>query len=308
MKKFYIIFLCLILAISLTSCVEKDSLILYTDKAEPHDFVYSDGPSAYGYYNIGNCKKLVGKVYTLVIFLEDNESRWDEKDINQFYNNKFFPSFNYLKEQSELRKVPLDLDCGQYATCADGMTRIRYDGIIEADSSNASMNLDIMKQTAKSLGFMTPEIMHAFLKNSTKAEQIAYILAVNKRGQAYAVADSYDDGADSIEFVVAFSSSSSSITNVGSTVVHEMLHLFGASDLYDPEGEYPQRKKLAKKLYPKDIMMLSAINPYGLEFGQLTSFLIGWTDSFPSECDCEEWWYKVENENSLPDREPYKPN
>ena len=308
MKKFHLIIISLVLALILTACLGKNSIILYTDKSEPHNFVYSDGPSDYGYYNIGNCKKLVGKVYTLVIFLEDNESRWDEKAINQFYNNKFFPSFNYLKEQAELRKVPLELDCGQYATCADGQTRIRYNGIIQTDSSNADINLDIMKQTAKSLGFMTPEIMHAFLKNSTKSEQIAYILAVNKRGQAYAVADSFDDGADSVEFVVAFSSSSSSITNVGSTVVHEMLHLFGACDLFDPSGEYPKRKKLAKKLYPKDIMMLSAISPNSLEFGQLTSFLIGWTDSFPAECDCEAWWYKVENENSLPDREPYNPN
>ncbi len=302
----FILSLALILMLSACNFKEKD-IILYTDTAEPHTFKYSEGVGDYGYYDIGSCRKLVGEVYTLVIFLNDKESSWDEASINDFYNKKFFPSYNYILDEAKIREVPLTLDCGQYSTKSDGKTPLYYNGIIETNPANAVNNLDIIVQTAKVLGFSTPEIMHNFLKNNTGCEQIAYILAVNKMGQAYAVPDSSDNGQDATEFVVAFSSSSGSVTNVGSTVVHELLHIFGATDLYDPTGEYPSRKKLAKKLYPRDIMMLSAYNPSSLEFGQLTSYLIGWTTIFPAEVDCPEWWSR-QGAEPLPDREPFKKN
>ena len=44
--------------------------------------------------DIGNCKKLTGDVYTLVIFLDDDVSSWDEASRTDFYQKRFFPSVN----------------------------------------------------------------------------------------------------------------------------------------------------------------------------------------------------------------------
>ncbi len=226
----------------------------------------------------------------MVIFLDDDESSWTKKSRNTFFNKKFFPSINYIKEQAELRDVDLNLNCGQYNIGPDLENPPRYDGTVEPDISKIMNNIDIFNQVALTLGFPDRRVLHAYLKNYTGCEQIAYIIALNKPGRAYAISDTVDDGVDAIEYVVAFSKSYSGLDDIGSSIIHEMLHLFGAIDFYDPSGYYPKRKELCEKLYPNDIMMRSAIDPNELSIGRLTECLIGWSDYFAPECDCPEWW------------------
>ncbi len=283
-----------VLAILLSGCSlqiggSEDAYSKITD-FEPHVFEFSEGVTAYGYYDIGNCRKLTGDVYTLVIFLDDDVSSWTDEARNTFYNKRFFPSVEYLKKEADRRDVDLNLKSGQYTTKQDLIKPLRYDGIVQPTVDKVIENLDIFNQTAQTLGFPSKEVMHAFLQHNTGVEQIAYILALNKSGRAYAVSDSLYNDIDAIEFVVAFSSNENGKDDVGSSILHEILHLFGAADLYDPTGEYPERKKLCKKLYPNDIMMKSATDPDMLEIGRLTECLIGWSDYFPPECDCPEWW------------------
>ena len=282
-----------LLVINLTACSfasDKDDTYSKIEDFEPHVFKYSEGVAAYGHYDIGNCRKLLGNVYTLVIFLDDDVSSWDEESRNDFYNKRFFPSVNYINEQADIRGVDMELKSGQYTTRSDMSTPPRYNGLIETDISKVINNLDIFNQVAQTLGFLDKKVFHAYLQNYSGCEQIAYVIVLNKSGRAYAISDTTDDDVDSVEYVVAFSSNENGKDNLGSTIIHEMLHLFGATDLYDPHGEYPERKKLCKKLYPKDIMMLSAEDPNDLNIGRLTECLIGWSDYFPPECDCPQWW------------------
>lgn len=286
--------LSLTLVLYLSGCTffsddSKDTYSKITD-FEPHVFQYSEGVTAYGYYDIGNCRKLTGSVYTLVIFLDDDVSSWNDESRNTFYNKRFFPSVDYLTRQAELRDVELDLQSGQYSTKRDQQNPPRYDGVVQPTVDKVIDNLDILSQTAETLGFPNIEVMHSFLQYNLGVEQIAYILVLNKSGRAYAVSDTTYNDIDSVEFVVAFSSNENGQKNVGSSILHELLHLFGATDLYDPSGDYPERKKLCKKLYPNDIMMKSATDPESLTIGRLTECLIGWSDYFPPECDCPEWW------------------
>ena len=289
LKRFFLCFVCFLLSLLLTACSGDDTYSKITDFT-PHTFVYSDGIADYGYYNIGNCKKLVGDVYSLVIFLDDDESGWNEEARSIFYSMRFEPSISFITEKAKTHGVKLNLKYGQYSTKQDTSKKPHYNGKVENSAEKAINNLDIFSQTAKTLGFPNKEVMHAYLQNYTGVEQIAYFIVLNKPGRAYAVCDTTYDGADSIEFVVAFSSDEYANRAIGSSVIHEMLHLFGATDLYDSTGHYKKRERLCKKLYPDDIMRKSSINPDSLSIGRLTECLIGWSDYFPSECDCPEWW------------------
>ncbi len=289
LSKILSVFLAVFLAgCSAASNTEKPYLPM-TD-FEPHVFKFSQGLLDYGNYNIGNCKKMLGSVYTLVIFLDDDVSSWDKDTRNTFYNRRFFPSIEYLSDQARWRGIDLSLQSGQYITKQDGEKPPRYRGRVETTPDKAINNIDILTQTAKTLGFPNTEVMDAYLQHNLEVEQIAYILVLNKSGRAYAVADTTDNDIDSPEFVVAFARNENGQDDVGSSILHETLHLFGATDLYEPTGKYPARKALCKKLYPKDIMMKNAYDPDSLEIGRLTECLIGWSDYFPPECDVPEWW------------------
>ncbi|MEE0928941.1 MAG: hypothetical protein UIG59_07085 [Acutalibacteraceae bacterium] len=257
---------------------------------EPHVFKFSEGLKDYGNVDIGNCRKMLGDVYTLVIFLDDDTSSWDYETRNNFYNRRFFPSIEFLADQAEWRGIDLNLQSGQYTTKQDGEKPLRYRGTVQTETDKAINNIDILTQTAKTLGFPSVEVMDAMLQHNLGVTQIAYILMLNKSGRAYAVADTTDNDIDSPEFVVAFARNQYGQDDVGSSILHEVLHLFGAADLYDPSGKYPARKALCKKLYPNDIMMKNAYDPESLEIGRLTECLIGWSDYFPPECDVPEWW------------------
>ena len=60
-----------------------------------------------------------------------------------------------------------------------------------------------------------------------------------------------------------------------STFVHEIFHLFGAIDLYNLDDE---RLMLAKKYFPDDVMLTIWDEINLCEIGELTLFLIGWSD------------------------------
>ncbi len=283
-----------------SSTASSDETYSKIENAAPHDFIYSTGVTAYGYYNIGSCKKLVGDVYTLVIFLDDDESKWTASARNAFYKNRFTPSATYIQNQAKLRDVDLSFNFGKYSVTSDQNAQPRYDGIVSSSAENAIDNLDILNKAALSIGFTNKDVMHAYLKNYTGTDQIAYLLVLNKPGRAYAVVDTTYNDIDSIEFVVAFSSNEKGEAAVGSSVVHELLHLFGAADLYGHSKKYPDREKLCSKLYPNDIMRKSATDPSTLSIGRLTECLIGWSDYFPPECDCKEWWNKAFEETHRP--------
>ncbi len=254
----------------------------------PYEFKYAHGIQDYGFVDIGVCKKLMGEVYTLVIFMDDDESSWNDDARLNFYDKRYFPSINYLSRQAEKRGISLNLQSGQYTTRQDLKSPPRYNGIL--DTAEGLNNLDILEQAAQTLGFTDSSLMHKMLKYNLGVEQIAYVLAFNKPGRARAVYDATFDNTDSIEFVVAFSKGQDGKDYIGSAVLHELLHLFGATDLYDDNGIYKKRYKLCKKLFPNDIMLRSAIYPESLKIGALTECLIGWSEDFPEKCDCKEWW------------------
>ena len=287
--KIFIKILASSLCLLLLSCGCKDTTNV---PLASYEFKYTEDVYNYGSLSIGSCKKLTGNVYTLVIFIDDSESSWNEADRKTFYDNRYFPSVNYLSQQAEKRGVSLSLQSGQYTTKSDLKTPIKHNGKVANSIKNASLSLDLLNTAATALGFTDAEYMNIFLKRNLGVEQIAFVLVINKPGSAYAVYDTKYDEEEELEFVVAFSKNEDGKDNIGSSVLHELLHLFGATDLYDDMGVYKKRFELCNKLYPNDIMMKSAVNPDSLEIGALTECLIGWSDYFPSVCDCPEWWEK----------------
>lgn len=239
-------------------------------------------------YNIGSCYNMQEDICYLIIFLNDEESSWSEKDKTSFIDNKLEPSLDFLQNKASTYDITLNNTYEAYTK--EDKSDLAYNGIVEANVVNNGSQDDILKQVAKSMGYWSPRWMNLALQAKLGVRQVAYLIVVNKEGRSYK--HTYAQSKiEKYEYCVFFAKSIAyDGQNCSSTIAHEILHLFGAEDYYDPYGKYPEREKLTQKLYPNDIMMEAYRNVNNAEIGAYTAYSIGWTDQMPEECNVPEWW------------------
>ncbi len=236
-------------------------------------------------HGIGTCYDMEKSLCYYIVFINDDESRWNDDEKSFFIERKFLPSLNFIAKSAESYGAEAET---RYTVCN---ITAEYDGFFEADTVTNGGQQDIFTQTASSLGYETPKDMNDALKKELKVKQVAYLLVVNKEGRSYKQAYSQSSIERKYEFSVFFDDSVTvSGNSCSSTVAHEILHLFGAEDLYDPYGRYPQREKLAQELFPEDIMNKGFSDINDAVVGEYTAYSVGWTDELPEECNRPEWW------------------
>ena len=236
-------------------------------------------------YKIGSCYNMQEDLCYYIIFIDDNESKWNDEDKSLFIEKKFIPSMNYLTTQSSAYNVTLETN---YKVCEKSAT---YEGAIESEAVEHGAQYDIFTQIASSLGYESPKEMNDSLKKELDVKQVAYLFAVNKEGRSYKLSHTQTAIERKYEFCVFFSQSIGyTDTTCYSTIAHEILHLFGAEDYYDPYGNYPEREKLAKEFYPNDIMFGTVTDVNNVSVGNYTAYSVGWIDVLPQECNTPLWW------------------
>ena len=241
-------------------------------------------------YNLGSCRSLVGTKPVLMFFIDDYESNWTEEEISNFWYNTVIPGLDYLEEQASYRSVYLDFSPGYYSTGATGIS-LKYNGIIDNDLMDGTYNSDLVDVAARCLGYTGQEQLYASMKEYYGSEDIVFLTLVDKPGRSYCINDVSDDGYTFIEHCVIYSSYGSNMSGTcPSTIAHEVLHLFGAEDYYDPYGIYPNRLNMAKEIYPNDIMLTVYYNIYDNSIGNFTAYTVGWSNIIPDECKNLGWW------------------
>ena len=236
-------------------------------------------------YNIGSCYNMQEDLCYYIIFLNDDESSWNEDEKEIFINKKFLTTMNYLSEQALAYNTEIEKN---YIACEK---KITYNGLIESETVQNGAQYDILTQAAISMGYESPSEMTKNLKKELSVKQLAYLIAVNKDGRSYKLSHHQASYERKQEFCVFFAKSIVyTDTTCTSSIAHEILHLFGAEDYYDPYGTYPERKKLATTLYPNDIMFATSVDINEKIVGAYTAYSVGWIDKLPEECNTENWW------------------
>jgi hypothetical protein len=72
---------------------------------------------------------------------------------------------------------------------------------------------------------------------------------------------------------------------IHSMIAHEVLHLYGAWDLYNSYVQTHDVASKAQQLFPNDIMLRTSYNLAELQVDALTAWRIGWSDK-------KESWYE----------------
>ncbi len=74
---------------------------------------------------------------------------------------------------------------------------------------------------------------------------------------------------------------------IQSVAAHEMLHIYGAWDLYNTYSQSKDRQEKARNKWPNDIMLRVDHDITLLEINELTAWLIGWSRYYNEEF---EWF------------------
>lgn len=235
-------------------------------------------------YDLGNCRDLSGDITVIVFYLDDFESNWTAAEINNFTEKEIKPGLKFLEDSAQKFGISLNLKIEEVHSS------IYYDDKVEEDiKASGYATIDTLYTAARSLGYKSDKDFISKYEEKYSTEVICYCV-FNKEGGSYALNPKRGSDVDIAEHVLifAYDAESTGYEPVGwqsSVVAHETLHLYGAEDYYKPA----ERKALAQKYCPNDIMLSCKYFLLLNDFGDATAFYIGWTDVVPAMLYEENW-------------------
>ena len=236
-------------------------------------------------YNLGTCKTLSGNISIILFYVDDFESFWTDKEINDFTKNEIEPGLAFLSQEAKKYGVELNL------TVEKSYSAIYYDDEVITSVKNTGLaSTDVLWQAALQIDYTSSSKMINAFRNKYKTEEIVCFTIFNKSGTSYALNPKKDAGIKIDEHCIVFARDLNSTQNgnAGSqaaVIAHEMLHLYGAEDFYASLS----RKSLARIYYPDDIMLSAAYDIDTNTVESATAFYIGWTNTVPYVLKQKGW-------------------
>lgn len=235
-------------------------------------------------YNYGECKDLSGNITVIVFYLDDFESSWTFDEMTDFTANEIRPGLTFLENSAKKYGKRLNLKIEEIHS------DIFYSQKVEVDINKSGLaTIDVLYTVAKHFGYKDESELVITYKEKYKTEVICYCV-FNKEGSSYGINPKRGSNLDVAEhgIIFAYDIGSTGYEPIGcqsSVIAHETLHLYGAEDYYSPA----ERKLLAQKEIPNDIMLSCKYYISENDFGDATAFYIGWINKAPDILYDERW-------------------
>ncbi len=239
------------------------------------------------------CKRLKGKVVIYGVFVDSKLGGvWSTHDILSTLDSVRVAA-NWIMDQAQRRGIELDLQVASHEK--GGVVPVRselgrggFSGML--NSVNPALALDrwadkacrqaqsaFPRDTARITltkhGPKDRERLIAALRDRHRTDNVALVMFINNYYGSETSVAVHTGSTSAIEYaVVAFKRPA--------VIAHEILHLFGALDLYvtpyDSKKEAEKRKRFAMERFPNEVMAFPFRGLDSLEIGTLTEYLIGW--------------------------------
>ena len=222
---------------------------------------------------IGSCKKLEGIIYVLSVFISVKGCEWDNNSAQQMYN-LLFQAENWLTQQARRYGKSITFENGGYG--ADGSVLAnRYVNLTTARSGNLHPYFDEVMRT---IGYQDMAQFYDWAKNQKGADNslILFFFNTDDRSFAYSATSgmmSYDPHKFNSEYAVIYRAMSGYMSDAG-VIAHEILHLFGAWDMYPSEYLTKEQSDTAARMYPRSIM-IQGQNIAQREIDEVNAWLVG---------------------------------
>lgn len=200
------------------------------------------------YIGGGYCEKLSGNIEINVIFVTDNDSKWDQASKSK--------AVTEIQEQQAL----ISNTAASFGITANISVRYHEGKLIGQSITSDNVDLNWKSSVLNSAGLGDASTAQTNIESSRGVSSAPLVFLFNTSGRA--TASHQSTGRVGVESIMLYSNGISSL-------FHEMCHLYGAKDFYYPNDV----ESLAKKYLPESIMN------DGETVDPLTAFIIGWTDT-----------------------------
>lgn len=261
-------------ALIMTMVLVSNMLCGYSYRSIPRSFVNSP---------TGSAKYLDGSTILVSLFIEDTESSWSLED-QELVMSKMNLAVDFLIEEGNSygKSVNLIYDINEHPDLA---YTVSYANSIDDSDDSALELLDYMTE------YIDDNIPTQDLLASYDVDSIAYMCFLNKEGISYTFP--YYEGDSRIyyyETCYMFLQCDGDY-EPPSVYAHEMLHLFGARDLYSTNQTDGITKDFVQYIetnYPNEIMLTTYDENWNNvqdhvsnDLSDITAYFIGWLDTIP---------------------------
>ena len=201
--------------------------------------------------NTGMSRRMCGEVLVELIFVADKGAIWMHNEIDDFHD-VYQNAVSGIQKQAAAAGVSLSF--------SSMIGHFSYNGHLDPNDSSALFTL-IQTQFLHERGFANFTDYAASRRRACGTDEMALIFVMERQFRAFA------QHTEELEYCVLTQD------NDAHAIAHELLHLFGAVDLYYPYQIYG----LTMKYFPQSVMCTHE----GMEVDPLNQYLIGWKTELP---------------------------
>ena len=200
--------------------------------------------------NVGFAKTLRGSICVCTFFV--SEKNWKNDQYHKLYKQNLEKAEKWLTREAKRYGSTITFE-NIYPLGDTAITIDKIYGLNETDPNQYGSFLKVLK----SMGLTGKEFKKK-LRYETACENIVTNFIIDKDGRSYCFLDykgSKED--DYFDFTWVFKSGWGIAITPG-VIAHEMLHAFGAFDLYERDNYRKEQSNTVKKYYPDEIMFTGA--------------------------------------------------
>lgn len=244
--------------------------------------------------NIGSAKVLSGRIFVLSVFVGPISNPWKQSDISR-QKQKVFEAERWLKMQALRYGKQVDFENSAYGS--DG-TFIDNDMPEHCDSADA---YSYPAKVLLKMGFQNHSSFIEWVGRNTQCTQSLVVVFSNTYGRSFASPVSKDlyqfnPQRYNLDCCFIYRGSSPDVRESGAgTIAHEILHLFGAWDLYELDNTDRVRAGKTSVMFPRSIMIRDYYNIWDMQIDEITAWLVGLKE------DGKDWyrWFEPKQEEYL---------
>jgi hypothetical protein len=225
----------------------------------------------------GSAKALRGKVHVVNVFISDDRKGWDKEEKLSVLKGQDY-GLKWVQRQVRNYLPESDLE---FAVSTLGLEKdIKTDKIYS--SIDPHVDVSVSAWALYWAGYSSTQHFYDSIKAIDNADNVLVMLFANKTGRGYAQPSGTSNSESPwfLEGTMMYANNyDGSGLSIG-TIVHEMLHLFGAWDIYNSNLQTAEVERNSRNIFPNSIMLQSHDLITQLTIDKLTAWCVGITDKY----------------------------